>query len=213
LAERIKQVYVAAGLDAHRISVVPNPGNSVVRSQDPGNGRALFVGRLGIEKGILEVIEAWPESESLDIVGDGPLANKVASLSRSNINYLGPMQHDSVVEAMSKYSALVVPSLWTESAPMVVVEALSTGLPIVSLRDNVVGDAITRLQIGVVIEALNSADISNALKEIRIQGESLRTHCRLVFEGEFTRDKWMERLGLVYEKAIDQNALGQVPHA
>ena len=92
----------------------------------------LVAGRLSVDKGIAILLEAWrrhPDGAlgSLRIAGDGPLAGLVREHAgaRSDIEYLGALDHDGVVAAMRRSSVVVVPSVWDEVCPMVAIEAMA----------------------------------------------------------------------------------------
>jgi glycosyltransferase involved in cell wall biosynthesis len=96
----------------------------------------LYVGRLAAGKGVETLLAAWPaveraEGTHLTIIGDGPLR---PDLARSNINgveMVGWMERAEVRRRMLEARAAIVPSEWYEPFGMVLIEAMSAGLPIV----------------------------------------------------------------------------------
>ena len=99
----------------------------------------LFVGRLSKEKGILNLLHAMANDESvpnLTILGDGPQRDVVEGAVRKNglskrVRLEGHVGMKRVQEAMKKAKLLVVPSLFCEPFGLVVLEAAATGLPAV----------------------------------------------------------------------------------
>ena len=89
-----RQKFIEGGLAGEKIAVkphfvAPDPG-----AGEGGGGYALFVGRLSPEKGVKTLISAWGLLQGrmpLKIVGDGPLASKVAEGSRLTpaVDWLG----------------------------------------------------------------------------------------------------------------------------
>jgi len=130
-----RRVFVRGGLPADRLYVKPN-----FIDPDPGIGahdRAnyLFVGRLDQEKGVRVLVEAFSRARlPLNIIGAGPLEPDVraAAAAADNITYLGAQPRERVLAEMRAARALVIPSVCYESFPFVVVEALATGLPVIS---------------------------------------------------------------------------------
>ena len=107
---------------------------------DGSGGFALFVGRLSEEKGLRTLLAAdvlgtlplpvW-------IAGDGPLMAEVShacARAGSRLVVLGGKSPAEVGDLMKRAVALVLPSLWYEGAPLVMLEALSAGLPIIASR-------------------------------------------------------------------------------
>ncbi|NVK05196.1 MAG: glycosyltransferase family 4 protein [Flavobacteriia bacterium] len=136
LTEFARQKFVRAGLPERRVVVKPN---FVVDSKlwDPAvsrNGRVLFVGRLTVEKGVVDYLRVAKElpEVSFDIIGDGPEINWIANNKSKNVTLHGWKSPDAVSAALGNASLLVLPSRWYEGFPMTLVEAMSVGTPIVA---------------------------------------------------------------------------------
>jgi glycosyltransferase involved in cell wall biosynthesis len=98
----------------------------------------LFAGRLSEEKGIRLLIKAFqqmPEKHLL-IAGDGPLKNEIIQIcnSNTNITYSGNLNHKSLIELMQKANALIFPSVWYEGLPFTIIEAFSSGTPVLTSK-------------------------------------------------------------------------------
>lgn len=95
----------------------------------------LFVGRLSEEKGILKVMEACIITQSrLKIAGVGPLNEKVKDIAdkHSFIDYLG-FQNEEELKVQYLYArGLIFSSQMYEGNPLVILEALSYGTPIIA---------------------------------------------------------------------------------
>lgn len=100
----------------------------------------LFVGRLTRLKGLdvaLRALEGLREySWTLDVVGDGAQRQELEALSRSlgltdRVMFCGARSKPEVEEFMAKSSCLVFPSR-SEGMGLVVLEALSIGLPVIA---------------------------------------------------------------------------------
>lgn len=130
------QLMVEGGLPAGRIHVVPN-----FLEPDPGAGDGprmgvLFVGRFAEEKGIATLLQAARSVPGkVSVVGDGPLAPLVhEAAAAGHVRYLGPLWSDEMREQLRGAAALVVPSIWFEGFPMVVLEAFAAGTPVIASR-------------------------------------------------------------------------------
>ena len=95
----------------------------------------LFVGRLNEQKGVKVLIEAFKKNgKRLDIIGSGPLDAyvKEAADAYPNIHNLGYANGAFIIEKLKKCKALIVPSLTYEGQPMTILEAFSTGTPVLA---------------------------------------------------------------------------------
>jgi len=96
----------------------------------------LFIGRLIAKKGIglfLKLSQKFPGYKFL-IVGTGPeqkLVTKFASNSK-NLQYLGFIPNRSLQPIYRQSSVLCVPSLYQEGFGRVVMEAVASGIPVIS---------------------------------------------------------------------------------
>lgn len=102
--------------------------------------RFLYVGRLSPEKGILNLLSAWRQSEEsnasgsrLLIVGDGPLREHVsAAVSECwSIEWVGSVSHDNLGAYYQTADVVVVPSV-REGWGLVVNEALEFGCYVIA---------------------------------------------------------------------------------
>ena len=129
------------GIPEEKFIILPNyvntdqfaPGELSERSE---NG-FLFVGRMSSEKRPELAIAAaarLPEAH-LDVVGDGAEMENLRPLADGleNVNLLGGVTHAQVSRMMSTALGLVITSLY-EGSPKVVIESMSSGLPVIAVK-------------------------------------------------------------------------------
>ena len=129
------------GIPEEKFIILPNyvntdqfaPGELSERSE---NG-FLFVGRLSSEKRPELAIAAaarLPEAH-LDVVGDGAEMENLRPLADGleNVNLLGGVTHAQVSRMMSTALGLVITSCY-EGSPKVVIESMSSGLPVIAVK-------------------------------------------------------------------------------
>jgi glycosyltransferase involved in cell wall biosynthesis len=102
----------------------------------------LFVGTLESHKGIAELVELFRNHRDeigahLLVAGTGSLARKLQTYVRENaledvVRLLGFCNHSTLYPLYHDALALVVPSLCPENSPLVALEALSVGTPVVA---------------------------------------------------------------------------------
>jgi glycosyltransferase involved in cell wall biosynthesis len=134
-----------------RLRPAPNPVDTDVfrvpaDGERTGSGRvlALNVGALKERKGHEQLLRALALVRDrgvelrLEIVGDGPLRRPLETLARDlgvedSVSFSGALAKEEVAARMRAANFLVLPSLW-ENAPVVAVEAMASGLPVLASR-------------------------------------------------------------------------------
>lgn len=142
LNSRMRDFYVAMGFPASRATVKANSVPEGERQKRSPAAGALFVGRLSPEKGIEQLVRAWPaDAPHLTVAGTGPLAEVLREAAGSNVELLGDVAPARVRELMRSVRTLLIPSTWPEG-PLVLLEALAEGVPIVCFEGTAMADAV-----------------------------------------------------------------------
>jgi glycosyltransferase involved in cell wall biosynthesis len=207
LTDFAKGRFVAGGLPEERLVVKPNfvddPGPRL--NAPSASTTVLFVGRLSTEKGIGVLLEAWsrvrPDHLELLIVGDGPLADDVRALAPPGVRFLGHLGQDQIRELMLGARALIFPSIWYEGQPMVLLEALAAGLPLVVSGIGGIPDTV--VDYGAALIVNRKSDWAESLVRLAddVWVDGAGRHGRAVFEGRYTPDAALDRLLDAYERA------------
>jgi glycosyltransferase involved in cell wall biosynthesis len=146
------EVFVTSGkIPANRI-VVASLGVEIPQQQaSPGRSRSvLYVGRLGAEKGIENLLAAWDRAElpadwRLEVIGDGPLRDQLEARGVRGVTFRGYIDAHEVRAALLRGAALAIPSLSPETFGLSAAEAMATGLPVVAASvgnlPELIGDA------------------------------------------------------------------------
>lgn len=118
----------------------------------------LFVGRLNEQKGVKLLVETFKKNgKRLEIIGSGPLDDyvKAAAQTHPNIHCLGYLKGDAIIEKLKKTTALIVPSLTYEGQPMTILEAFSTGTPVLAANTKNLDTLISEGQNGLLFNTTN----------------------------------------------------------
>ncbi len=145
LSEFSKQMFVDGGLPKERIFIKPNfiedPLNngSGLKIQEKKENMFLFVGRISTEKGIQDLIECWIQNKikaKLVIAGDGPLRSKLEEKSKANpsVQWLGQISREEILQKLSVAKAMLFPTKCYEGQPLIILEALSVGCPVITSK-------------------------------------------------------------------------------
>lgn len=139
---------------------------------ESGKLRILFVGRLESGKGLRELLSAlqrWPDDlpeVTLTIVGEGSARDTLEDLAhrlpvRASVEFAGWQQPAAVAELMIRSDAVVLPSM-QEGLPVVVLESLACGTPVLACE---AGD-VSR----VVMDGVTGIVLSNNRPETLLEG-------------------------------------------
>ena len=136
--------FVEWGLAADRITVLPNQVRRMAhpdRSSRARPDRFAYFGSIAPHKGILPLLAAARlagDKVTLDL--HGGLGHAEDAFRRDfaealavapNASHRGPFARDDLPALMSRADWVVVPSIWWENAPLVVLEARAAGLPVI----------------------------------------------------------------------------------
>ncbi len=116
------------------VGPVPRPtANGAHRRPGSDEPYFLYVGRLEPPKGVGELVEAFRSYRRarLVVIGDGSEMESLRRATRDvdHIEIRGSLPHDRLASLYRDAVALVVPSLWYECGPLVIMEAAQQGTP------------------------------------------------------------------------------------
>lgn len=206
LSERTRRIYQGYGLGFEEKShVVPNfvdaPLNDDVRQRLGKEAHWVFAGRLSQEKGILDLIKDWPVGTPLLVVGGGPDEQACLEAARGKqITFFGQRDHEFVNLVLRNAKGLVFPSTCFENSPMIYLEALSHGLPVVALRGNAVADDVTDAQTGVAVSSM--AGFQEGVQQVEKRYGFFRSNAISRFEYHFSKDVWLAKVEAVYRSLL-----------
>jgi glycosyltransferase involved in cell wall biosynthesis len=96
----------------------------------------IFVGRWVEEKGVMQMIDAFISmpDKKLTIIGAGEMSERMKSLvaahNATNITIVGPIYAPEMYEYVRKAKALIIPSIWYENNPIIILQAMALGKPV-----------------------------------------------------------------------------------
>lgn len=174
----------------------------------------ICVGRLSSEKGHAGLLDAFARlveddaSLRLVMVGDGPefprLTEQVARLGISDhVQFTGRLDETRTLESIARSDVLVLPSLM-EGLPVVLMEALGLGKPVVTSWVAGVPELVTQGQNGLLFPPGNWDALHAALEEIcksRALRDRLSSKARQCVEAEFAIETAVHSLAVRFRGA------------
>lgn len=218
---KILAEYLRENFHAKNIRVLPLFDDT--KSQDystttQGND-ILFVGRLSDEKGIEDLIKAMPlilktcSDAKLHIVGEGNkskikgIINRYMDCAENSIILHGYMDHNELSKVYSNASVFVLPSICMESFGLVILEAMSFGIPVITTRLGGQAELIEDGYNGYLVNFKNPQDIAekiiNILTDRRLH-EYLSTNA-LIFHDKYSIDSHLSTLHNIYTNILKKS--------
>ena len=168
--------------------------------------KILYLGRLSPEKNIESIIETlytfkFDKEIQFDIYGSGPLEGKLKSMINKNglknsVNIKGKIQwSEELFNIINNYTVLILPSE-TEGLPLVLIEAMSQGVPCIASDIGGIPEIIQNGYNGYLIKPGNINEIKKALEEVIESPDKyveLSENCILTAK-QFTLESQMKKL-------------------
>lgn len=210
LNSSLRAELVSTGIDEDRISLLPNSVPDPGAVHPPGRD-VLFVGRLDATKGVELLLDAWlrtaPGDARLVLAGDGPLRGAVerAAAASPGIEYRGLLDRNALDECYRQARFVVVPSVWAEPFPLVVVEALSHGRPVLVTRVGGLPEVVGA-DAGITSE-VDAASLADGLTRLLVDDAAQRSAAaRARYEGRFAPGIVTQQLLDIYRDVIDEDS-------
>jgi glycosyltransferase involved in cell wall biosynthesis len=169
------RVVVIRNATDHRIAERPRS-----LRREAAQRRLLFVGRLAVQKNIPLMLDAialyvkrYGRHLALSIVGDGEMRSAVASqigrLALTGIVTLRGPLHGEALQSAYEESDLLLLTSTNESFGLVLIEAMTKGLPIVSVNIPAVRDVVVSGENGLLAESTPEA-VADAIHRLLTDG-------------------------------------------
>ena len=213
-----KTRYLPIGLNLESLSIDESL-LKVLTESETGLFKIIFIGRLVGYKGLKHLIEALSyldERFILNVIGDGPLLNKLQLLTNDlsltgRVNFLGNLNNNQKNAYLRYSDVLVLPSVSrNEAYGIVQIEAMAFGLPVISTR--IIGSGVDWVNengvTGYVVPIKDANSLSQALLKLSSDEHSyieLSTNCLKRFSERFDDNIITPKLIKIYRKLLKNN--------
>lgn len=185
--------------------------------------RLLYVGRLATTKGLPILLESLASLKStfpnlvLTVVGDGTdklvLQEIVSRLGiQEAVEFVGYQSQSKVREYMQQTDILVLPS-FAEGIPVVLMEAMAAGLPVVTTRIAGINELVEDGVSGYLVPPGDMTSLAEAIKNL-LKDEQLRTifgkagRCKV--EQDFNVEKEVKHLYKIMHSSLAEQSKGKL---
>jgi glycosyltransferase involved in cell wall biosynthesis len=209
LSEFSRAKFIQAGFQGEKISVKPNFLEIDVQEKEYFGNFALFVGRLVEYKGVNTLISAFARLNKyhLKIIGDGPLRNKIKKMLKfmDNVELLGELPRDKVIEYMKNCRFLIFPSQCYENMPLTIIEAFSCGVPVIASRMGATSEIIKHGITGLLFDPFSVEDLISKIVWAWSNHEKIKEigkRGRMEYEEKYTEEKNYNILMSIYNSVL-----------
>lgn len=165
--------HIAAGADRDHILTVPLGAPSPIgevkvdASRERRALRVVYAGAFKLLKGAHYLLEAWRRLDAgrnarLDVYGSMQLPRRLLARQCEGIEFHGPVPQSLLFEAFEQADVLVFPTL-SDGFGMVVSEAMSRGLPVITTDMAGASDLVTPDN-GLIVPSADAAALAEALQ-------------------------------------------------
>lgn len=176
-----------------------------------------YIGQIAKHKGVDVLVRAFKRLRAkgnevrLSIYGDGTRAPAYARDVRrlvghdGRIQFAGPFTHDQILQVYKELDVLVVPSIWYENSPNVILEALAFKIPVIASAIGGIPEMVSHEVNGLLFEPGNPSDLAKQLRRL-IDEPSLLSRLRNHITPVKTIEEEMAELMQVYESVVTRDA-------
>ncbi|MFK4165598.1 glycosyltransferase [Paenibacillus lautus] len=216
LTEFSKMKFIESGLPENKIVVKPNFISNKQNLESISNTiekkYILYVGRISVEKGVQNLLEAWQhindkKNMKLIIVGDGQEKEHLSKLyAGETVRFVGNQPTHKVLDYMEHAKYLLVPSIWYEGFPMTIVEAYSVGTPVICSKIGSLQEVVQNEVTGFHFQHDHIEDIQRVISEALNYENypSMRKKVIDVFQHNYTEQINYKLLTDIYQSVIKE---------
>jgi glycosyltransferase involved in cell wall biosynthesis len=208
---------VAGNVFPDRLRSLPNFTDAVrlAPKSEPG-GPVVFVGRLNHQKGVDVLVTAapsLPDGARVVIIGDGPerdaLERLASTVAPGRVHFSGALDRAAARDVMRSAGVVVLPSRGYENQPLVILDALALGVPVVGTDIGGIPELILEGSTGYVVPVEDPSALAAAVSRVVTDPERARAMGRSgreFVEGAFSPEAHLGALLAIYDEAAERSA-------
>lgn len=206
-----KNKFVSCGWLQKKMTIKHNFVEASLKREKVGD-YVLFVGALQEYKGVKFLLDTWQEYKiqiPLKIVGSGPLEQELKKKQISFVEFLGQKTKQDIQILMKNATCLVMPSIWYEACPMVILESKSCGVPVITTMLGAMQEMVTDEQTGLLIKPYDQKALYEAVKRLfddKDFNQILGNNAYQEYRQKYTKEINAQQLINLYQDVINQYA-------
>ncbi len=223
VSESLKNYLIVGGIDSGRIYVVPNgvPALETCFERPTPEGKwtigmvALFRPRKGLEILLRAIAELKEKSYPVNLRLIGPFEtneyeDKIRRLCES-LQILSMIEwvgfSNNVNAELERLDLFVLPSLYGEGMPMVIIEAMAAGIPVIGSMVEGIPEVIRDGKDGILVKPGDWKSLALAMQQYfdgKVDWQSVRIHSRLRQKKFFSDVSMAQKTAQVYDMVLSK---------
>jgi glycosyltransferase involved in cell wall biosynthesis len=220
VSSSLQDYLIGYGIDKNKISVVwngvetnKNAVRHVANNHIVVGTVALFRPRKGLEVLIDAMAQLVSQGQNVVLRAIGEFETRdykeeILSLVqrhgiKEHIEWMGFT--DDVASELSRMDLFVLPSLYGEGLPMVVLEAMANKVPVISTRVEGVPEALPDSDYGMLVEAGQSSQLAECIAALAKDDKKRESFAESSFQRQkdyFSAESMAQGVAMVYEKIL-----------
>lgn len=214
-----KEMLSKSNIPSNKIYVKPNfinapfyaPTSSVERKN-----QYVFLGRAAHEKGLdllLDSVESFDSNFKLLIVGDGPQKDELQEKYKLNKNIIwkGWLSRESAINILKESKGLIIPSRVYEGFPLVCLESLSVGTPIIAPNHAGFPEIVKDNMHGYLFKPSNNKSLQENIEKLfrlsEVEWQKMSNACRDLYIKDFSPESNYKQLMNIYYTVLDKEKI------
>jgi exopolysaccharide biosynthesis WecB/TagA/CpsF family protein len=206
------------GIPANRIDIVHNgvPDFSGQRVERPVDApvRLLFLANLHPRKGLGDLLPALASLSGLQtawrlrVAGGGDDARLREQAQQLGIDdrvtFLGWIDHAQAQTELGQADIVALPS-YEEGLPLVILEALAAGVPVVTTPVGAIGEVLTHDETALIVQPGDQIGLAGQIARLMTEPglhQRISVASRKLYEERFSLDKFAQQIERVYRKTL-----------
>jgi glycosyltransferase involved in cell wall biosynthesis len=217
VSNSVKDIFVQNGISEDKIIVLHSGIKVADKLRDFAEKNDIpprkplvfgFFGPVQPYKGVHILVEAFNQlpsgSAKLLIYGTGPSHYYQALMNKANsyVEFRGAF--DDLAKMLMEFDVAVVPPIWPDNAPLVVLEALSAKKPIIGAEIGGIPDFVQDRVNGLLFESGNSSDLAEKMKRI-IESPDLVKAFKRNIKKQMTMKEHAKEMEVIYRNLLSES--------
>lgn len=214
-SEFYKTKLIEDGVNSNKIEAIHNCIDMEeynVENQD--EDYALYFGRLAKEKGILNLIKAFAQTQKgkLYIAGEGEEKQNIEEIIKQEhlgerVKLLGFLNKEKMKEAIRKSKFIVVPSIWYENCPYSVIETLAIGKPIIGAKIAGIAELVNDNENGLTYQYDNIYELAKKMEMLFNNEELVKKFgekSKRIAKELYAKEMYYDKIINIYNKLLKE---------